>query len=223
VSDWRPTADSRQPTAGPGRLPVFIRHRVNRVEDLAGLDPAEGAEIDLRSDPCRPRSILLHHDPWTAGTDLDAWLRAWARSPGRGPLILDTKEDGLEDVAERKAADAGVTDLFFLDTTVPTLARRVLSSGRANHAVRLSRHEPIEGLEAFRRRAAWVWVDCFGGEPLAPEVVASAARDFRVCLASPELHGLPLDAVDAFAGLWPLADAICTDDPGAWLRRFGRG
>lgn len=197
--------------------PVFIRHRVNRIEDIEGLNAGEGAEVDIRSDPCRKGSIILSHDPWTEGTDLAIWLKAYAKLPHKGPLILDTKEDGLEAQVERMVVSAGITEYFFLDTAMPTLIRRCVQQGIKQHAIRFSCYEPT--VERFIGLASWVWVDCFFGEAMPPELVTAIARHFKICLASPELYGYPLD--DSFAKLWPLADAICTDDPGIWLSLFG--
>ena len=202
------------------RHPRFVRHRVNRIADLAGLDAGDGAEVDVRSDAGRPGTLHLSHDPWVRGDDFDAWLDAFAARADRGTLILNTKEDGLEADVLRRLEARGIADFFFLDTTVPTQVRWALGQGEARFAVRLSRHEPPASLAPFRGHAEWVWVDCFDGVPLSTDTVAEAARDFRVCLVSPELQGAPLSALDAFAGLWPLADAVCTKAPDAWRRRF---
>ena len=201
-------------------LPRFIRHRVNRIADLARLDAGEGAEVDLRSDAGRRGALHLSHDPWAPGDDFDVWLDAFAARADRGTLVLNTKEDGLEADVLRRLAARGIEDFFFLDTTPPTLVRWALGHGEARFAVRLSRYEPAASLAAFRGRAAWAWVDCFDGVPLPADVVADAARDFRICLVSPELQGAPASALDAFAGLWPLADAVCTKAPDDWRRRF---
>jgi hypothetical protein len=222
-----------KPAAGRhGIPPVFIRHRVNRIADVAALRPGWGAEVDLRSDPCRPGSLHLSHDPWTRGDDFESWLTAFATGPARGTLVLNTKEDGLESRVLSLLADRGISDFFFLDTALPTLVRflapgptdltrRTTSEGETRFAVRVSSHEPPSASAAFRGRARWAWADCFDGEPLPPDVVASVARDFQVCLVSPELQGRPISDLRRFSGLWPHATAVCTKDPDAWTATFG--
>jgi hypothetical protein len=217
------TREISSPAPACGRRPTFLRHRVNRIADLDGLDPSWGAEIDLRSDPCRPGAIHLSHDPWTSGDDFAAWaVRAVARGLA-GPVLLNTKEDGLEARALEIAAAAGLRDVCFLDTALPTLVQWTLVCGDPRFAVRLSVHEPLAALAPFRGRAAWAWVDCFDAQPLSAAVVAAARADFRVCLVSPELQGGGVGDLDRFAALWPLADAVCTKDPAAWVARFGAG
>ena len=105
---------------------VVIRHRVNAIADLATLPPGQGAEIDLRS---RGDRIVLHHDPFTDGDDLDDWLDRWANGTARGTLVLNPKEDGLEDRVRTTLADRGIEDWFFLDLPLPTMVRQI---GRAS-------------------------------------------------------------------------------------------
>jgi hypothetical protein len=117
--------------------------------------------------------------------------------------------------------EAGIDNWFFLDTALPTLVKHCKFNGNRKFAVRLSAHEPPQAIEAFRGHAAWVWVDCFKGEPVSPDWVASLKPDFKVCLVSPELQQQDLAAnLMRFAGLYNLADAICTKKPEVWQRHF---
>ncbi len=196
----------------------FIRHRVNGLSEIGGLEPGWGAEIDLRASE---RGIYLAHDPWAPGADFDEWLAAYARLPAPGTLILNVKEDGLEAAAAEHCRRHGVTDFFFLDSTLPTLVR--LSSGEessAHLAVRLSSYEPVALARAFAGRAGWLWIDCFEGEPLPASVVEPLRADFKLCLVSPELQRQPLESIARFDALYELCDAICTKAPAAWITHF---
>ncbi|HOI10178.1 MAG TPA: hypothetical protein PK313_06850 [Myxococcota bacterium] len=192
---------------------IRIRHRVNAIDDLAALAPGIGAEIDLRS---RGDRIVLNHDPFLDGDDLEAWLDRWADGTPRGTLVLNPKEDGLEDRVRAALGARGVDDWFFLDLPVPTMVRLACREGEPRVAVRASEWEPIEAARAFAGRAAWAWLDSFTGAPPPVDVARALAADFRVCLVSPELQRQPADRIDAFLHLAPHLAAVCTKHPERW-------
>jgi hypothetical protein len=197
-------------------VPLFIRHRVNRAADLATLPAAWGVEMDVRSVIGEPGALVVTHDPWTAGDRLEDWLAAWRAAGLRGPVWFNTKEDGLEARVLELAAAYGVGEPVFLDTTMPTLIRSTRGPGVAPFAVRVSRFEPPSAALAFAGKAPWVWVDHFDGVPFTPEEIAPLVGRFRICLASPELHGFGIDTIPAYRALAACADAVCTKVPEAW-------
>ncbi len=200
---------------------IYIRHRVNSVDELQTVDPAHGIEIDLRSDVGRAGAIHLAHDPWVLGQDFDSWLDAFVARKIGGPLILNTKEDALEERATEVLQKRGVQSYFFLDTALPTLVRWSAAGKGKPFAVRISACEPVEAIAAFRGKVGWAWVDCFGGKPLAATEVARLKSDFRICLVSPELQKQPLETIANFRELHALADAVCTKSPKTWTDLYG--
>ncbi len=198
----------------------FIKHRVNSIKDLRDLRPGWGAEIDLRSIATQAGRIILAHDPWTRGDFLEDWLDEFCLRKLSGTVILNTKEDGLEERAIMALQQRKMTNFFFLDTTLPTLVRWTIRDARREFAVRLSAFEPPELADKFAGRAQWLWLDCFEGTPMPIEQIESIARKFRVCLVSPELHGKAIESVGAFEKIAPVAAAICTKFPDKWLELF---
>ena len=200
---------------------LYFKHRVNDEAALTGVDLSWGVEIDLRSDLGTPGGLHLSHDPWKRGASFEVWLRAFRARGIRGPAILNTKEDGLEERALELCQAAGVGDVHFLDTALPTLIGRVGRGEGERFLVRVSRDEPVEALRAFRGKVRWAWVDCFGGVPLPASEVARLLPDFRVCLVSPELQGRPIEEIARFGELFALAEGVCTKDPARWQALFG--
>lgn len=193
---------------------IVIEHRINTLAQLRALPPDHGAEIDLRSDP-KTGEIYLHHDPFVMGQNLDEWLGVFGDQKIKGPLILNTKEDGLEKVLIEKCLDHNVQNFFFLDTALPTLVKWSLRNGENRFACRLSVYEPVESVMPFAGKVQWLWVDCFEGIPLSRELVEVLRKNFRICLVSPELQGVPLS--DPFIRqLRDIADAVCTKQPQRW-------
>jgi hypothetical protein len=200
---------------------IFIRHRVNRVKDLASVQLRWGVEIDLRSQVSNPGSLHLSHDPWVIGDDFEVWLEAFKSQGIQGPIWLNTKEDGLEMRVIELMRKYQIENYCFLDTVLPTLIKKTQYEANPKFAIRLSAFEPRSFVDRFRGRAEWIWVDCFQGVPLKPQDLEPFQEDFKICLVSPELHGKSLpDHLSQFTPLLDGADAVCTKDPDLWRHRI---
>lgn len=190
-------------------LKVF--HRVNTVAQLAKVDYSCGIEVDLRANA---DDIYLAHDPFTQGELLSNLLQKYDHRL----IILNVKEDGLEDRAMQLLAKYHIEEYFFLDQPFPTLRKNSIL-GR-NCAVRVSENEPIPHQV---KDMTWIWVDSFTGDWSHLVETADFARNksLKTCLVSPELHGrsgkeeiIAMKELLHNAGL--SADAVCTKFPGEW-------
>jgi hypothetical protein len=155
-------------------------HRVNSVSALAELDPKYGAEIDLRTDN---GNLILAHDPFTEGDLFSDWLESW-----RGQsLILNVKEDALENSILQYLFEYRVSDFFFLDQSYPSI-RRTIKSGLTKVATRVSDYEDLQ--TALNSGSDWVWLDSFSGnwDYLNEAVPVLAKNGQKTCLVSPELQ-----------------------------------
>ncbi len=190
---------------------ILIEHRVNTVAQLRQMPTEHGAEIDIRTFGTR---LVLNHQPQQDGDSLDDFLGACRH----GPLILNVKEDGLEDQILAKVDRLGIANAFFLDITIPT-ALRLARKAEKRFAIRFSEFEPLEYCLRFAGLAQWCWVDCFHSLPLDGETAALLRKHFKLCLVSPELEGHdPEVRIPEFkrqlAGI--SLDAVCTDFPQSW-------
>ena len=192
----------------------IYKHRVNSKSALETVDPTFGVEIDLRT---KSDALILAHDAFAQGERFEDWLSAW-----RGqPLILNVKEDALEDKILDVLNQHGVTDFFFLDQSYPSI-RRMISMGITKVATRVSDYEDLA--TALKSGSDWVWLDSFSGswEYLLEATQAIVINGQKSCLVSPELQRL-----DSSAELERLktlirknelhVDAVCTKRPGSWL------
>ncbi len=193
----------------------IIRHRVNTVKELAALAPGLGAEIDLRS---RGEDIVLNHEPFAEGDKFSDFLKVWVMAK-RGTLILNPKEDGLERRVLEALAALKIEDFFFLDLPHPTIVRLTVKEAVGQVAVRVSEYELVESALKLEKKADWVWLDCFSGQPPSPQVMAALKGKFRLCLVSPELHAFSKETIAAFLHLTPELDAVCTKHPDAWTTK----
>ena len=192
----------------------IIRHRRNTIEELEATAPNWGIEVDIRSQGDR---LVIHHDPFVSGEDFEAWLAHYRH----GLLILNVKEEGLEDRLIGLMAQHAIADYFFLDQSFPFLIRTA-RRGERRCAVRVSEYEGIGTALSLAGMIDWVWVDCFTRFPLDKHD-ADRLHDagFRLCLVSPELQGRtdPAETVamrELLAARDIRADAVCTKTPDLW-------
>ncbi|GGF66657.1 hypothetical protein GCM10011332_20950 [Terasakiella brassicae] len=192
----------------------YIAHRLNTVAQLKKSPTCFGVEVDIRSDRGK---LIIHHDPFCEGEFFEDWISAYKH----GTLILNVKEEGLEQKLLDIMSLHNITNFFFLDQSFPFLVKWAQMDEK-RCAVRVSEFETIETAMALAGKVEWVWVDCFTKFPLTPdEIVALKEAGFKLCLVSPELQGY--NAEDGILQLFTtlgkhktLVDAVCTKRPDLW-------
>ncbi len=171
-----------------------------------------GVEIDLR---LYMGEVVLSHNPFEGGDKFKMWLDHFQHKT----LILNVKEDGLEDLIVEILSDRGISDYFFLDQPFPTLRKSLIASLPA--ALRLSEYEnPINLVDL---KPGWIWLDSFTGNWSYLEKHSEWLRSGKVklCIVSPELQGR-LNAneaqsiIDLMEKLDLRIDAACTKFPDVW-------
>lgn len=160
----------------------LIAHRRNTIAELKNTPARYGVEIDIRSIGKR---LVLQHEPYEDGEDFEAWIAHYQHRA----LILNVKEEGLEAQAIQLMQQHKIANYFFLDQSFPFLVRWS-KAGEHRAAVRVSEYESPDTALALAGKVDWVWVDCFTKFPLShADAARLQAAGFKLCLASPELHG----------------------------------
>ena len=192
----------------------LVAHRRNTIEELLDTPRALGVEVDIRS---QGSELAIYHDPFVRGVRFTEWFAAY----NHGLLILNVKEEGLEDALLKLMRARGKQDFFFLDQSFPFLIKTA-KSGERRCAVRLSEFETVDTALSLAGMIDWVWVDCFTRFPLTTESAQALQQaGFRLCVVSPELHGRrdPAEIAAMRAQIRRLgivADAVCTKSPELW-------
>jgi len=192
----------------------LILHRVNTI-NLLKVTPRElGVEIDIRSSD---GNLIIHHEPFSKGQNLEEWLSEFQH----GTLILNVKEEGLEEPILRLMEKYNINDFFFLDQSFPFL-KKTASIGEKRCAVRVSEYEDIKTAFSLAGQINWVWVDCFNVFPLTNQDATQLKNaGFKLCFVSPELQGRNnKDHIIEFRknieNLGIIGDAVCTKYPNLW-------
>ena len=191
---------------------MIIQHRVNSSEQLKSTPTNFGVEIDLRS---HDGELILAHEPFTSGEKFTDWLQVY----GHELLILNVKEEGLEENILNCLESHQVKSYFFLDQPIPTAIRSI--KNRYSVALRVSEFEGLSWLDKLTPK--WVWLDSFsaGWTDIASILKEMGERSISVCLVSPELQGRTeeseiskLRRVFDEKSIYP--QAVCTKEPKYW-------
>tara|TARA_R110001583_G_scaffold149372_1_gene301451 strand:+ start:10856 stop:11461 length:606 start_codon:yes stop_codon:yes gene_type:complete len=193
----------------------LIRHRRNAVAELIATPNEYGVEVDIRSFGDR---LIIHHDAFVSGECFETWVSNYRH----GTLILNVKEEGLEERIISLMKKFNIVNYFFLDQSFPFLIKWS-NLGEDRCAVRVSEYESIESALTLAGKVKWVWVDCFNIFPLTQEDFNRLIRaGFKLCIVSPELQGreaeveIPNMAQNMRAShISP--HAVCTKRPDLWL------
>jgi hypothetical protein len=191
---------------------LIIKHRVNAIQELKEVPKKYGVEIDLR---LYMGEVVLSHNPFEGGDKFKMWLDHFQHKT----LILNVKEDGLEDFIVGTLRDRGISDYFFLDQPFPTLRKSIIAG--LPTALRLSEYENPINLEDLK--PDWIWLDSFTGNWSYLEKHSEWLRTEKVklCIVSPELQGRlntheAQSIIDLMGKLNLRIDAACTKFPDVW-------
>jgi hypothetical protein len=192
----------------------IILHRINKREVLRSTPQEFGVEVDIRS---YGDDLVIHHEPFLKGELFNEWIEDF----NHGTLILNVKEEGLEERLLKIMDDHDIEDFFFLDQSFPFL-RKSAMMGESRCAVRISEYESIETALSLSGMVEWVWVDCFSHFPLMGDEVKKLQEiGFKLCFVSPELQGRTNKShIVEFRKEIELqniyGDAVCTKYPELW-------
>tara|TARA_B110000014_G_scaffold264006_1_gene262852 strand:- start:1575 stop:2165 length:591 start_codon:yes stop_codon:yes gene_type:complete len=194
---------------------IKILHQVNKKKELLNTQKTYGVEVDIRSYGER---LIIHHDPFTDGEDFLDWITAYNHEA----LILNVKEEGLEERLISILREKKIENYFFLDQSFPFLMKTI-NSGESRVAIRVSEFESIETAMNLRGKVDWLWIDCFTKFPIK-KVESDVLRNecgFKLCFVSPELQGRAnKSGIITFRkeieseGIY--GDAVCTKYPEIW-------
>ena len=190
-----------------------IIHRVNTLEALEKTPYEYGIEVDIRS---FGKDLIIHHDPFENGEPFENWIKAYRH----GTLILNVKEEGLEDRLLKLMKLHHIENFFFLDQSFPFLRKTVIN-GESRCAVRISEYESIATALNLKGIVQWAWIDCFTKFPLEPEEAESLQKcGIKLCFVSPELQGQSYEYVKSYRNIilkkGIKGDAVCTKYPNLW-------
>jgi len=196
----------------------YIAHRKNTLAELEATPTTYGIEVDIRS---FGRELVVHHDPMIDALEFKVWIKAFNHKT----LILNVKEEGLEEHLIELMQFYDIEDYFFLDQSFPFLLKYSDSCARRS-AIRVSEYESIETALLNRDRASWIWLDCFKNFPISyDEAILLKKFNYKLCAVSPELQGREqkIEIIDFIQSInkkqIPL-DAVCTKLPSLWEEHF---
>ena len=147
----------------------------------------------------------------------------WISLYDHGTLILNVKEEGLEEELTFIMSKYQIEDFFFLDQSFPFLLKTI-EKGETRCAVRVSEYEYINTVLNLMGKVQWVWVDCFTAFPLTRNQaeILQKKGGFKLCFVSPELQGRN-DQKDITNFKKEIemngikGDAVCTKYPDLWV------
>lgn len=195
---------------------IIIQHRVNDIEMLFKTPSHLGVEVDIRSDH---QKLYLAHDPFLEGPYFEDFLNAYKHSF----IVLNVKEEGLEDRCLELLENKGVQNYFFLDQSMPFLIKRALKGSR-DGACRSSEYESFATVENLRSFCDWVWADSFeSGDDSVDRLKELSRLGVNICLVSPELHDISrseeIDRLQiAIQDSEIKIHAVCTKIPEKWAQ-----
>ena len=161
---------------------IKISHRINTIDELKKVSCNFGVEIDIRSDGS---DLILNHEPYSKGELLEDWITSYDHEI----LILNVKEEGLEEEILKLIHKRKIKKFFFLDQSFPFLIKSI-NNGTKECAVRISEYESIHTVLNLCNKVDWVWIDFFNYFPLSiDDLNILKEANFKLCLVSPELQG----------------------------------
>ncbi len=191
-----------------------ICHRINTIDQLQKIHPSQGIEVDLHA---HGKRLVVNHDAFVDAVDFEEWLLHY-RNPF---LILNIKEEGIENRVLELVLKYNIDDFFLLDLSFPALIKLVKVKEK-RVAIRVSHYESFETAIRIAGEAEWVWLDLFFDElPINKNQYQLLRKyGYKICLVSPELHGRSNQSIIRVQSLLRAnqvaVDAVCTKYPDLW-------
>ena len=163
---------------------IKVIHRVNTIKELKKIPKKYGVEADVR---INNNNLILNHEPFNDGDLLDAYLSAY----NHALLILEVKEEGIEERVIELCKKFGIENYFLLSVSFPFIYL-LSKKGFRKMAARFSEFEDISTCLSLKNKIEWVWVDTLTKLPLDKNKFEKLKNaNFKICMVSPERWNRP--------------------------------
>ena len=192
---------------------IIIKHRVNTSIELKKISKNYGVEIDLRSNT---KDIYLHHNPFKKGELFYSWVKNFNHKL----IVLNVKEEGLENKILKILKKNKITNFFFHDQTFSSLLK---NKNKTKVSLRFSEYEDLKKTKELFNKIKWLWIDNFNEIKLKKKFYSFLKKKkVKICLVSPELVNkkrikeiIPL--ISYLKKNKFNIDAVCTKKPDLWI------
>ena len=195
---------------------IIIKHRVNNSKELDRVSQDFGVEIDLRSNS---KGIYLHHDPFKKGERFENWIKKFNHKL----IVLNVKEEGLEDKILKILRKNNIRNFFFHDQTFSTMLKNMK---KTKVSVRFSEYEGLKKIKELFKKIKWLWLDNFNEIKLDKSFYNFLKNmNVKICIVSPELVNKKrineIKKIMIFSKKNNIKfDAVCTKKPNIWKKYF---
>ena len=193
---------------------LIIKHRINTSDKLKTISKDFGVEIDLRS---HKNEIYLHHDPFKKGELFTAWIKSYNHKL----IVLNIKEEGLENKILKILKKNKIKNYFFHDQTFSSLLK---SKNKINVSLRYSEYEGLKKTNELFDKIKWLWIDNFNEIKLKKKFyLFLKKKKVKICIVSPELvNKNRLNEIKKLFLYFKrnnfFIDAVCTKNPEIWMK-----
>ncbi len=193
---------------------IIIKHRVNNSKELDRVSQDFGVEIDLRSNS---KGIYLHHDPFKKGERFENWIKKFNHKL----IVLNVKEEGLEDKILKILRKNNIRNFFFHDQTFSTMLKNMK---KTKVSVRFSEYEGLKKIKELFKKIKWLWLDNFNEIKLDKSFYNFLKNmNVKICIVSPELVNKKrlseIKKITTFSKKNNIKfDAVCTKRPNIWKK-----
>ncbi len=191
---------------------IIIKHRINKISELKKTPTKYGVEIDLRSDN---KNIILQHDPFLKGDKFIKWIKKFKHTF----LVLNVKEEGLENKIIKILKKKKISNFFFHDQTFSSLLK---NKNKTKVSIRYSEFENLKNYDFLFKKIKWIWIDHFTKFPLKKSFYKILKKkNVKICIVSPELVNIKfknkiIELKNLLTKNKIKVDAVCTKYPGVW-------
>ena len=157
---------------------LIIKHRINTSNNLKKVIKDFGVEIDLRS---HKNEIYLHHDPFKKGELFKTWIKSYNHKL----IVLNVKEEGLENKILKILEKNKIKNYFFHDQTFSSLLK---NKNKTNVSLRYSEYEDLKKKNKLFDKVKWLWIDNFNEIKLEEKFYffLKKKKD-KICIVSPKI------------------------------------
>ena len=194
---------------------IIIKHRVNTSKELKKLSVNFGAEIDLRSNN---KDVYLHHDPFKKGDLFSNWIKYFKHKL----LVLNVKEEGLEQKIISILKKNNIRNFFFHDQTFSSLLKNM---HKTNVSIRYSEFEDLKKIDKLFDSIKWVWLDNFNEIKINRKFYSFLKKKkVKICIVSPELvkksRSKEIKKIKSYLEKNKyIVDAVCTKNSKLWSKK----